>query len=373
MRRLLRLSLFTKILIANSTIVLLGALATGLIVGWHSGHPGAGAYYSLLVLFGAVLMALGVVANAVVLRTAFIPMHRLERVARRVRDGDLSARAVLGALSDPHTEHLAATFNDMLARLEARTREAEAASQRLQQLSDSVLVAQDAERLRLSQELHDQIGQQLSYLLLSLRLFRDVLDRSPSDLDGARAQTAALSEQVRDTLKAVRRLALELHPRLLQDLGLVVALKSCVEEWESRTGVRATFTSTLPDDVSLSVEAQVALYRMMQEALTNAAKHAHPTRVAVSLELESGNVVLRVHDDDPHTTGAPPALGLGLFSIQERIALAGGTFSLSAAPGAGTTATASIPLMLPGEKPDTQRPHSVSHPAQGPLHLQETV
>jgi two-component system, NarL family, sensor histidine kinase UhpB len=341
--KLLRLSLFSKILIANSAIVALGVIVSVLVMRWQAQNPAAGAGYGAVLLFGVVALALSVSVNAIVLHTAFLPLQRLERVARRVCEGDTGARATLGLLSDPGTDQLAVTFNSMLDGLEAKAAEVQAYSRRLQELSDRVLVAQEEERLRISRELHDEIGQQLSVLLLSLRLFRDAVDGRQVTADVLHKQATELGELVRETLEGVRRLALDLHPRVLDDLGLTVALQTYVEEWSHRSGIPANFESHVAEEVPLSPSSEIAIYRMVQETLANAAKHADPTHVTVTLTPTAGALEVTVRDDG-HGAG-PNGLtaGLGLFSVQERISFAGGTFTVRSTP-AGTTATATLPL-----------------------------
>jgi two-component system sensor histidine kinase UhpB len=351
--RLLRLPLFTKVLIANSVIVALGAVVGTYLTTEHVRRSPQHTHYEMMALFSTTGLALSVAVNAVVLRAAFLPLTRLERTARRVGGGEMDARVRLGVVRDPDTEALANSFNHMLDTIQTNTRRLEEYSERLQEMSDQVLMAQEDERRRIARELHDQTGQELSTLLLSLRLFRDASARPNPDLPALRAQAAELAELARSTLDGVRTLALELRPRMLDDLGLATALRAYVEEWSRRANVRATYTASI-EGTPLPSTTEIAVYRMVQEALTNVAKHADAASVWVTLELRDGALLAEVRDDGRGiaTNGAarPGALqgglsaGLGLFGAQERIALVGGRLTVESTPGGGTTVRAAIPL-----------------------------
>lgn len=393
-RRLLRLSLFAKILVANSAIVALGATIGTYVTAEHVRRSPAEPPYAMMALFAAIGLVLSVVLNALVLRTALRPLARLERTARRVTAGDLSARATLGTIGDPDTDRLATTFNAMLEALQARTRELQAYSACLQELSDRVLLAQEDERRRLARELHDDTGQILATLLLHLKLFADYAGQPAVDAQALRAQAQELAELAREALDGIRRLALALRPRLLDDLGLAAALRACVDEWHEQTGIAASLEVMLPPDRPLSSTAELAIYRMVQEGLTNVARHARATRVAITLWPEGDTLVVEVHDDGTgmeiahagspvgmHATASMPppslpaasagrsvgrgtgdvagglGLGLGLFGIQERIGLAGGTLHIESAPGQGTTLRAVLPLPpAPSPAPPARSP-----------------
>lgn len=386
-RRALRLSLFAKILAANSAIVTLGAVAGTYLTTQHVRVSPHETHVEMMVLFGSVGLALSVAINAVILRAAFRPLAQLEHTARRVTRGDVDARVSLGTVSDPGTEQLAATFNTMLDTLRDHAHRLERYSARLQELSDQVLIAQEEERRRLARELHDETGQELSTLLLGLRLLRDAAGRPDPDVAGLRAQAADLTALARTTLDGVRRLALELRPRMLDDLGLAMALRAYVEEWSARAGVPVTYVAALDDAPPLPATVEIAVYRMVQEGLVNVAKHAGATAVRVSLAVASGALVAEVQDNGrglPAENGGAPAAtaqrvngsepaagdgpsprdaaggkssrtaapahsgglstGIGLFGTRERIGLAGGTFTVESRPGEGTTLRAVIPL-----------------------------
>jgi two-component system sensor histidine kinase UhpB len=364
--RLLRLPLFAKILIANSAVVALGAVVGTYLTTEHVRASPQHTHYEMMALFGATGLALSIALNALVLRAAFRPLTQLERTARRVPSGHSEPRVQLADDRDPDTETLATSFNHMLDTIQANTRRLEEYSVRLQDLSDQVLMAQEDERRRLARELHDQTGQELSTLLLSLRLFRDAAARPKPDLPALRAQAAELAELARSTLDGVRTLALELRPRMLDDLGLATALRAYVDEWSARAGVEVAFQADL-EGTPLPSTTEIAVYRMVQEALVNIAKHAGATHVDVTLEVRDGTLDVTVRDNGRGMdlpTGSPVGMngtshaassrldemsgglsaGLGLFGAQERISLVGGRFFLESYPNAGTTVRGVIPL-----------------------------
>ena len=363
-RRLLRAPLMTKILVANGAVVALGATAGTYLTTTRARHAPNATRYGLPPLFAAGGLALSVLVNAAVLRTALRPLTRLERTARRVREGDPGARVELGAVGDPVTDQLAATFNAMLDRLRERTREVEDYSSRLRELSDRVLLAQEEERAHLAARLLDDTGQELATLLLRLRLLQNAAAQPEADPAALGQQAAGLTEQVRETLDGVRRLAADLRPRLLDDLGLVPAVQSLAREWEERTGIPVDLRASLPPDARVPPAVGIAVYRMAQEALANVARHARASRVRLTLAYSAGELVAEVRDDGRGLPAAPvagrdsqtagPRPRLGLFAVQERIGLVGGRLAVESAPGQGTAVRASVPLPRPA--PDRAGP-----------------
>jgi two-component system sensor histidine kinase UhpB len=367
-RRLLRVSLFTKVVVANGAVA--AVVGAGAALAARRLRPAVlEPPHGTQALLALGALGLGLGADALVLRTALRPLARLERTARRVQAGDLGARVRPGAIGDPDTDRLAATFNAMLDGLRDQTRRAEAYAARLRALSDRVLLAQEDERGRLSGRLLDDTGQALAALLLQLRLFRDAAAAPGAEPGALGRQAGALAELAREALDGVRLLAQELRPRLLDDLGLVAAVEDLTRAWAARGGTPARVHAAVPPDARLATPVAVAAYRMVQEALANVAAHAHATRVDVTLRLAGGALEVEVADDgrgmpagggeawlavpDGAAPGAGPVdgarPGLGLFGVQERIGLVGGRLTVRSAPGQGTTLRAAIPLAAAAE------------------------
>ena len=335
LRRLLSIPLLWKVLIVNSLIVLLGAVA-GTVVTAHVARSRPAMPVGELLLVPALAgLALSVLVNLVALRAALAPLRRLQGTIEAVRGGDLQARVRPALLTDPEVERVGETLNGMLDELAAVHAE-------LRALSAGIINAQEEERRRISRELHDDTAQALTSLLL----YAKALEQGEAP-PAVREALAELREEVARSLEGVRRLARELRPSALDDLGLVAALEGYAHEFARRTGLVVRFEPACGGD-RLPPQVELVLYRIAQEALTNAAKHARATRVAVSLVREPGAVSLTVRDDgrgfDP-ARAASAAQGMGLFSMRERAELAGGSLTITSAPGSGATIAARIPLV----------------------------
>jgi signal transduction histidine kinase len=202
-----------------------------------------------------------------------------------------------------------------------------------------VVEAQEVERKRLARELHDQTGQALTSIILGLR----TVEEARSDTERRQA-IADLRELVVETLHDVRRLAVELRPKALDDFGLVPALERLTETFAEQSGISVEFQAHLGDD-RLPAEVETALYRIVQEALTNVVKHAQAQNVSVLLTRKDGGVAAVVEDDGRGLRADAAANeGLGLVGMRERIALLGGVLTLETGGDAGTTLVADVPL-----------------------------
>jgi len=218
---------------------------------------------------------------------------------------------------------------------------------RLRQMSSQVLTAQEEERKRIARELHDDTAQALTSVLVRLRL----LERSLED-ERLRRGLAELRDLTGATLEGVRRLAIDLRPPMLDDLGLEAALQSFVQDFSQRWLIRATFTSSRFG--RLPVEVELVLYRIVQEALSNVARHANASRVLVRLTRRGRTLRLLVEDDgcgfDVEATKHSRESGLGLFGMEERLALVSGTLRVESTVGGGTRVSAEVPLPRSGRR-----------------------
>jgi two-component system, NarL family, sensor histidine kinase UhpB len=271
------------------------------------------------VLIAALLVV--AVANFLMLRWIVRPLEALTALARRV---DLSRPGERMPAAQPTSEagELALTFNEMLERLEAERREA----------TGRVLAAQEAERLRIALELHDQVGQELTAVLLGLARLQGQL-ASPW-----RDELIGVQEAVRASLEDVRRIALELRPEALDDLGLVSALVVLCDRFGQRTGIAVGhhFDRQIP---ALAPEQELVVYRVAQEALTNVARHSGAQRADLSLRADDGKLVVTVTDWG-RGLGEDPEPGTGIQGMRERAALIGARVDLGPNPdGGGCTVT----------------------------------
>jgi two-component system sensor histidine kinase UhpB len=282
--------------------------------------------YELIAAFATAGLTVSWLVNYVVLRLALTPLDRLQAAVDRVRRGDLDARVEPGWVDDERFARLAETFNQMLTTM-AR------ATEQLHRLSQRILEAQEDERQRVARELHDESAQSLTSMLVRLRM----LERS-DDPGEARQHVQALREQTARALEEIRRIALELRPKILEDLGLGEALAWRTDEMNASGALRTTL-EIVGMDRRLPKDLELALYRVAQEALTNVARHADARTARLRLEQNAGAVRLTVEDDgagfDVHAPVAHPS-GLGLSGMRERMALVGGTLTIGSAPGRGT-------------------------------------
>jgi two-component system sensor histidine kinase UhpB len=281
------------------------------------------------IVLGASLAAV-VVINLVLLRRALGPLEALTALARRVDLTRPGQRVPVGRYQSEVTE-LATTFNEMLARLENERRDA----------TRRVLAAQEGERLRIAQELHDEVGQTLTAVLLQLgRTAR----RADPELGTELLET---QETARASLEEVRRISRELRPEALDDLGLSSALVALTERLSQNTGlnVKRELDRELPP---LSEEAELVIYRVAQEALTNVARHADTDRAELTLTGTNGRLTLRVLDDG---IGLDPRRGEGggLRGMRERAVLVGAELTVSRRPERGTEVRLDLPVSEAGE------------------------
>ena len=207
----------------------------------------------------------------------------------------------------------------------------------------AIIEAQEAERARLSRELHDQTGQALTAILLGLGAF------NTTD-EPARLQVAAVKDLVKDALDEVRRIAVELRPPSLDDFGLIPALERLAQT-TTTTDLRVEFVAVFTDDTRLAPAIETATYRIVQEAITNAVKHANARTISVSLIEHEGHLVSLVEDDGDgfHTDNVSNGR-LGLKGMHERANVLNGTITIQSAPKHGTAIRARIPINRPDQE-----------------------
>ena len=225
--------------------------------------------------------------------------------------------------------------------------ELEAQRETLRQVSLRLVNAQEEERRRISRELHDELGQALTALKINLDLARRALpDDAPARLQQSIHEAGSLAVQTLDT---ARNMSLSLHPAMLDDLGLVAALRWDIDRYEQRTG-QTVFLEAALGEVNLQPELQITVYRIITESLTNAARHAQASDIWVNLGIENEQVCLTVKDNgigfDAEKWQDSPGerQSLGLISMQERAELLGGSFTITSSPGQGTTINSRFPL-----------------------------
>lgn len=317
--------LFWRIFLLNAVVLI---TATALLLGPVTVST------PVLLTEAAVLtvgLAAMLVANALLLRVGLAPLQRLTRAMTTtdlLRPGKRPAVDGRGEIAE-----LISTYNTMLDRLEHERATSSARA----------LSAQEGERRRIAQELHDEVGQSLTAVLLQLKR---AADHAPPEL---REELQLAQETTRGSLDEIRRIARRLRPGVLDELGLVSALKALASEFAAYDlTVQHRLDADLPD---LGQEIELVLYRVAQEGLTNAARHADATRAEVALRRTRAGVELRVRDDGRGIGNVPE--GAGIRGMRERALLIGAHLAVGppAGGGPGTEVRLTVPVPRPGETP----------------------
>ncbi|MDX1660619.1 MAG: ATP-binding protein [Gemmatimonadota bacterium] len=330
----LRLPLFYKIVLANAGIIAL-AVTGGLLLSPGMGfvEPGHPIHHVAVPLIVAGVAA-SALANALIVRLALDPVRSLEETAARVKEGDLNARAPESPLADPDLAHLIETFNEVLDSAAAYRR-------RLREIATRSQRAEEEERRRVALALHDDTAQRLAGLLVRIRLLEprcEAADEVQELLEEARREVAS-------AIEVVREYALGRRPPSLDDLGLAPALESYAGDVVP--DLDAEIRIDLAEDADrIAPDVELALFRIVQEALDNVARHSGGDRVTISVAESDGSVKAVIEDDgrgfDSEEIDDDECLGL--FEMRERAAAVGGRLEISSAPGHGTRVEAVLPL-----------------------------
>jgi two-component system sensor histidine kinase UhpB len=321
-----RKNLLTQVLVANLLLIVVAVVVTGI-----AGNPSLNlAAQPELALILAFAVALTILVNVIMLQRRFRPLERLVDEMERAdlsRPGANLRSPPDGQAGPEEVARLQRAFRRMLERLEAERR----------RTSSAALAAQEEERARVARDLHDEVNQSLTALLLRLEAARV---KAPVELAHELAETKALANRAMEELLMLAR---QLRPTALDDLGLKAALAGHVSELGRRGKIGAGFEwrgdfSALPPDV------QLVVYRVAQEALSNAVQHSGADHVGVRLAREGDRVELTVDDDGSGFTFDQAARGLGIAGMRERALLVGGGVEVESRPDVGTRVTLTVPL-----------------------------
>jgi two-component system sensor histidine kinase UhpB len=312
-----RPALLTQVLTVNALLITATVFAASVATSFHGDAIMERKRFLVLV---AALMTM-VLLNGWLLRRRFAPLEQLIDAMEHVDFARRSTHPNVPTANVEEVARLHQAFDRMLARLEAeRARTASA-----------VLQAQESERARLARDLHDEANQALTGVLLRLEA---TAQHAPDPLRDELRETQGMATQAMGELV---RLARELRPVALDDLGLGAALRTQVADFGDRVGIDAHLT--LPEDgiEDLPEDEQLVVYRIVQEGLSNVARHAGAGSVDVDVERSDGGIVVRVADDGGGFAPGASTGGLGLTGMRERAVLAGGRLRVDSIPGAGTT------------------------------------
>jgi signal transduction histidine kinase len=332
-------------LIRSVAVPILGGRAGTVYLGLSEGGMQAtiSRHIRRILLITSAVLVLGVVLGFGVATVLARPLAQLARAAEAVGRGDFTWRPPAWA----HDEigRLGASFARMAERLEHFRDELRRRDEIRTRLLDQVMTAQEEERRRIARELHDETGQSLTTLTVGLATIAEA-----ADLGAARERAAELRRVAARTLAEVHNLSRGLRPSVLDDLGLLPALERHLKEYGAGRGIAVDLHTSGFDHQRLPEPVEIAVYRIVQEALTNAARHAAASTVSVILE-HRGRSVHVIVEDDGRGFDLEGVLGsgdadrtLGLHGMRERASLLGGSLTVESAPGRGSTVFAEIPL-----------------------------
>jgi len=334
--RLSRLSLFQRIAIGNAFIIVVGAVL-GTLVTRHLAQQAAD--WWLILLFAAGGITVSLIVNFYIVSFALRPLRDLGQLAKRLMSGDASANATMLKNPDPYTSRMAETLQSLVLQLEERNRE-------LRAISERAINAQEEERRSIAQSLHDDTGQALSMLVIDLDRMDERISPRQKEL---KKQVTDARSLAANSLTELRRILAGLRPAILDDLGLVPAMRWYARDCLEKEGIHVVVKAPSVH-LWLSSAVSTTLFRIVQEAVNNIVRHAGASSVTIVLQLNGKSVHLRVEDDG---RGFNPQLAsrdavelqhLGLLGIRERAELLGGSVQIKSAPGKGTRVEVSIPL-----------------------------
>jgi two-component system, NarL family, sensor histidine kinase UhpB len=317
--RLNSLPLFWRVFGTNAAVMALAFLGLVFAPVTVSVPPAA---TELVVLASGLVCMLAI--NLALLRPAFRPLNDLVETMRQ--HDPLSPGKRVRVDGGPAIVALAQTFNEMLDRLESERRDS----------ARRALLVQEGERRRIARELHDEVGQTLTGVMLQVEGLAGTIP------EARREQLDELRETARQGTEEVRRIVRELRPEALEDLGLRSALAALATAFGEQARVR--IERRLDPGPPLSEEHELVVYRIAQEALTNVARHADATEVELHLQHTDGRVILTVRDDGCGLPAGVFRSSHGILGMRERAMLIGAQFTITRPPSGGTEVRLSIPL-----------------------------
>ena len=293
-----------------------------------------------IITIGAILVIIGIFIAWLMSRTITKPLKKLTTAATTIASGNYSAQVEVDRPDE--VGELARAFNAMIEQvskakdgLEQKIVESAEMNEQLRDLSAYLQNVREDERIHIAREMHDELGQVLTGFKMDVSWLRKKLANSndPVMIEKLDSMLAVVD----DSIKFVRKLASELRPSILDDLGLVPALEWHSQEFEKRYNIKTEFNSAIPD---LNIPSVVAtgLFRMYQESLTNVARHSNATRVVVKLTINNDELSLSISDDGKgFDISQANKKTLGLLGMKERAAMIGGKLEIISEPGKGTT------------------------------------
>lgn len=349
-----RVPIYQRIIIGNSLVILVGAVGGTLITHFVTEH---GAELVSIMLFATAGLAISIIINLWIVRAALQPLVELTRFVNSFRVGKESGSTPSLTNPDPDTTQLASSLGELILQLEQSNRQ-------LHAISGRAIHAQEEERKRIARGLHDEAGQALLVLNLNLERLEARLPDNPQEIQekikNSRELVAGTLSSLRDTIQGLR-------PAILDDLGLVPAIRWFARSKLEQAGIQPQFR--LEEDLPpLSADVKISLFRILQEAVYNVVRHSQARKAAVTLKCLADDILLSVEDDgsgfpssvragedSPLAYDQAEAIRLehwGLIGIQERLELVGGSLNIDTSPGKGTRLDVKIPLSNDQEPQD---------------------
>jgi signal transduction histidine kinase len=279
-----------------------------------------------IALFCAFILAAALIAVVLIGNLLTRPLREVAAGAQRIAAGELTHRVADGRSDE--IGRLAAAFNDMAAKIAERDAS-------LRQLSRRLLSIQEQERVRIAREVHDELGQALTAMKIDVQQ----LGMRRRELQ---EPLGAIAHNIDGIVDLVRRIAADLRPSILDDLGVAAALEQQLRRLRESTGIKTTLT--VSEEPEIDMLTGVTLYRIAQEALANVVRHAGATAVEVSLAMHGGKAVLTIEDNGRGMPRSIDPKSLGLLGIRERAELLGGSVAIDSRPGEGTMITVALPV-----------------------------
>ena len=334
---MLRISIFNRVLIGNSFIIIFGAVA-GTFFTRHLALLGD---IRLIFLFSFAGILITLFVNYVIIKSALNPLRELIQALEQVGIEQIKVPEDLKRYEDKDIHRLVTTVDEMLIRLGKRTRQ-------LKAISERAIHAQEEERVRIARSLHDDTAQTISMLIINLERIEKKIPHDNPDLFRQVTESHKVATLL---LENLRKVIWDLRPSILDDLGLIPAIR-----WYAQTNLKESGVQVEVGDsnelMRLPPHLETLLFRILQEAVSNILRHANAGKVTINLRPEDGCVVLEVKDDGrgfdvKKTTGeAVTRKQLGLLGMQERVSLVNGTVKIESTPGEGTMLRIYVPLRI---------------------------
>lgn len=333
----LRISIFNRVFIGNSFIIIFGAIA-GTFFTRRLALLGD---IRLIFLFSLAGIIITLLVNYMIIKSALTPLRELGHALEQVSIEQIKIPEDLEKHEDQDIHRLVTTVNAMLIRLEKRTSQ-------LKAISERAIRAQEEERGRIARSLHDDTAQTIVMLIINLERIEKKIPQDDPNLSRQVSESYKVATLL---LENLRKVIWDLRPAILDDLGLIPAIRWYAQTNLKESGVQVEVEHG-NDAIRLPPHLEIMLFRILQEAVSNILRHAGASKVIINLRLKDDYVALEIKDNgrgfDVEKTkeGAVTRKQLGLLGMQERISLVNGTVKVESTPGEGTTLRVYVPLRI---------------------------